>query len=82
MTSLYDDLAARIDADPRLTKMKGARFDLTLLLFNARGSIRELWAAAEATVAGTGNEGNPATERLKASVEALRPIFGERNAYG
>ena len=43
MNSLFDDLSEKLKKDPRLTKRGGARFDISLLLFNARDSLRELW---------------------------------------
>ncbi len=78
MSSLYDDLSKKLEEDPRLTKRGGARFDLTLLLFNARESLRELWDAADKEVAKAKREGYPPSEPLAAAVEKLRPIFGER----
>ena len=78
MTSLYDDLSEKLKKDPRLTKKGGARFDLSLLLFNARDSLRELWDAAESQVTKAKREGYPPSELLQAAVEKLRPIFGER----
>jgi hypothetical protein len=47
MSSLYDDLSEKLEKDPRRTKRGGARYDLGLLLFNARDSFRELWEAAD-----------------------------------
>jgi len=77
MTSLFDELSAKLDADSRLTKRGGPRVDLSLLLFNSRGELRELWHAAEASLAdATGPR--PSSARLAGAVEALRPIFGER----
>lgn len=78
MISLYDDLSEKLKKDPRLTKKGGARFDLSLLLFNARDSLRELWEAAESEVTRARSEGHHPPERLEAAVEKLRPIFGER----
>lgn len=75
MTSLYDDLAAKLKEDPRLTKRGGARYDLGLLLFNAGDSLRDLWAAADRYVR-TRDEDTLAA--LSKAVEKLRPIFGER----
>lgn len=77
MTSLYDDLYGKLKKDPRLTKKGGARFDLSLLLFNARDSLRELWEAADIEVTKARSEGHHPSERLEAAVEKLRPIFGE-----
>jgi len=44
MSSLYDELSEKLNKDPRLVKRGGARYDLGLLLFNARDSLRELSA--------------------------------------
>lgn len=74
MPSLYDDLSGKLQKDPGLTKRGGARYDLGLLLFNARDSLRELWKAADSEVTNARSEG----ELLEAAVEKLRPIFGER----
>ena len=79
MSSLYDELAEKLRKDPRLTKRGGARFDLSLLLFNARDSLRELWDTADIEVTKARSEGHPPSERLEAAVEQLRPIFGERS---
>ena len=79
MSSLYDDLSEKLKKDPRLSKRGGARYDLGLLLFNARDSLRELWDAANLEVAAARSEGRPPPETLEAAVEKLRPIFGERS---
>ena len=79
MSSLYDELAEKLRKDPRLTKRGGARFDLSLLLFNARDSLRELWDAADIEVTEVKSEGYHPSELLEAAVEKLRPLFGERN---
>ena len=79
MSSLYDELSEKLKKDPRLTKRGGARFDLSLLLFNARDSLRELWDAANIEVTGAKSEGDQPSELLEAAVEKLRPIFGERS---
>ena len=78
MPSLYDDLSGKLQKDPRLTKRGGARYDLGLLLFNARDSLRELWKAADIEVTKARSEGHHPSELLEAAVEKLRPIFGER----
>jgi hypothetical protein len=78
MSSLYDDLAEKLRKDPRLTKRGGARFDLSLLLFNAREALRDLWAAAEAVVADANRHGQTPPAPLAAAVEKLRPIFGDQ----
>ena len=75
MTSLYDDLSEKLKKDPRLTKRGGARYDLGLLLFNARDSLHELWDAAERYTRSGDAE---ALGELHAAVEKLRPLFGER----
>jgi len=78
MSSLFDELSGKIRKDPRLTKRGGARFDLSLLLFNARDSLKELWEAADSEVAVAKDGGHQPSESLKAAVEKLRPLFGER----
>ena len=78
MSSLYDDLCEKLKKDPRLTKRGGARYDLSLLLFNARDSLRELWEAADIEVTQAKSQGHHPSEPLEAAVENLRPIFGER----
>ena len=78
MSSLYDDLCEKLKKDPRLTKRGGPRFDISLLLFNARDSLRELWEAADTDLTEARREGHHPSERLEAAVEKLRPIFGEK----
>jgi hypothetical protein len=78
MSSLYDDLSEKLKKDPRRTKMGGARYDLGLLLFNARDSLRELWDAADIEVTQARNKGYQQPGLLEAAVDNLRPIFGER----
>ncbi len=79
MTSLYDDLSEKLKKDPRLTKRGGARYDLGLLLFNARDSLHELWEAADRYVRSRDAE---AFGDLHDAVEKLRPLFGERSEPG
>lgn len=79
MSSLYDELCEKLKKDPRLTKRGGARYDLSLLLFNDRDSLRELWAAADIEVTTAMSEGHHPSDPLEAAVEKLRPIFGERS---
>lgn len=75
MPSLYEELIAKLARDPRLTRRGGPRFDLSLLLFNAREAIAALWQSAHDYTA----TGDPAARaRLLAAIEALRPIFGPR----
>ena len=76
MSSLYDDLSEKLQKDPRLTKRGGARYDIGLLLFNARDSLRQLWAAADRYVRFRDAE---ALSDLHDAVEKLRPLFGERS---
>lgn len=76
MSSLFDDLSGKLEKDPSRMKRGGPRYDLGLLLFNARDSIRDLWLAAEHDSC---DEGRSPSERLVKAVEALRPIFGEQN---
>jgi hypothetical protein len=78
MSSLYDELSDKLKKDPRRTRMGGARYDLGLLLFNARDSLRELWQAADAEVSNAGCEVHGPCSPLEAAVEKLRPIFGEK----
>jgi hypothetical protein len=78
VSSLYDDLSGKLGPDPRVSSRSVAKFDLTLLLFNARASVNELWAAADDVLAAQRDAGGPATARLAAAVETLRPIFGDR----
>lgn len=78
MNSLYDELAEKVKREPRISKPTVARFDLTLLLFNAGDDLRELWLAAAAELAAARQEGRASPPRLEAAVEKLRPIFGER----
>ncbi len=79
MNSLYDELAEKVKKEPRVSKPTVARFDLTLLLFNAGDALRELWLAADLDIAEASREGRAPSERLAAAVETLRPIFGARN---
>lgn len=76
MKSLYDDLTEKLARDPRLTKRGGPRVELSLLLFNHRESLHDIWVAAERCVRTGGGEG---MDDLRAAVDKLHPIFGERN---
>ena len=76
MSSLYDELSQKLQKDPRLTKRGGARYDLGLLLFNARDSLHELWEAADRYIRSRDTE---ASSDLHDAVEKLRPLFGERS---
>lgn len=75
MSSLYDEVSRKLDQDPRLTKRGGARFDMSMLLFNHREYIRELWLAADEHLAAC-NDKSDATG-LREAVEKLRIIFGD-----
>ncbi len=79
MSSLYDELSERWKQDPRLTKRGGARFDLGLLLFNAGDALRDLWTAADRC---TRSRDEESLGDLRAAVEKLRPLFGERSKNG
>jgi len=75
MKSVFDELIDKIEKDPRLTKRGGARADLGLLLFADREAIGALWRAAD----GCARLGDEASRgELRAAVERLRPLFGER----
>ena len=76
MSSLYDDLIEKLKKDPRLTKKSGARFDLSLLLFNARDSLSGLWEASDRYIRSRDTE---ALDNLHDAIEKLRPLFGERS---
>lgn len=79
ISSLYDELSGKLKKDPRISKRGGARYDLGLLLFNARDSLRELWEAADIEVTGARSAGRRPSEPLEAAVEKLRPLFGQRS---
>jgi len=78
MPSLFDELTEKLRKDPRLTKRGGPRVDLSLLLFNAREALRELWLAADREVVEAKSAGRAPPAALAAAVEQLRPIFGDR----
>jgi hypothetical protein len=75
MPSLYDELNEKLKQDPRLTKRGGARYDLGMMLFDEREALHELWLAAERSGRGGGAD---TLADLRAAVETLRPLFGER----
>lgn len=77
MTSLYDELSARLEKDPSLTRRGGPRYDLGLLLFDFRDPMRELWHAADGEITRAIDEGRRPPASLAAAVEGLRPLFGE-----
>jgi hypothetical protein len=75
MISIFDELSDKIGQNGGRGSRDGARRDLGLLLFAERDSIRELWKAAERCASILGAE---ASLDLRAAVESLRPLFGER----
>ena len=77
MSSLYEDLTEKLAKDPRLTKRGGPRVDLSLLLFNARESLNELWKAADRY---DRSRDDQALGDLRRAVDTLRVLFGERSA--
>lgn len=74
MRSLYDDLSEKLKQDPRLTKRGGARFDMSLLLFNFRDDLHGLWLAADRYLQSRSEDD---LDHLHSAVERLRPVFGE-----
>ena len=76
MGRFWGGVTEKLKQDPRLTKRGGARFDMSLLLFNSRENPHELWLAADRYLRsrGDGDLGD-----LHSAVEKLRPIFGERD---
>src|SRR2546425_317776 len=70
MSSLFDDLSERLMRDPRLTKKGGPRFDISLLLFNARDSVRVLWLLRLALVRGDALGAGEAAETLSGRDQA------------
>lgn len=67
VTSLYETLAEKLRREGGGGRLGGARADISILLFNYREAIQELWLAADA-----GDR-----ERTAKALEALRPLFGE-----
>ncbi len=67
MTSLYENLAQKLKREGGGGRLGGARADISVLLFNYREAIHQLWLAAD--------QGDD--DRLTQAVEALRPLFGE-----
>lgn len=67
MTSLYENLAEKLKREGTGSRLGGARADISILLFNHREAIQELWLAAD--------EGK--SDRLAEAVDSLRPLFGE-----
>jgi hypothetical protein len=75
MPSLYDELSDKLKKDPRLTKNLIPRTDISLLLFNFRDDLRDLWIAADRSLDSQDSE---ADGELRGAVEKLRPLFGDR----
>lgn len=69
--SLFDELLEKASRESA-TSRGGARTDIGMLLFSRRAEIAALWKAAEAA------GGIAEDAKLRAAVEALRPLFGER----
>jgi hypothetical protein len=81
MSSLYDELAEKVKREPRVSKPTVARFDLTLLLFNAGDSLRELWAAAEAeTQRGPASRARPVAASGSRRGEVAADLWGAGRA--
>ena len=76
MKSLYEEVSEKLAKDPRLTKRGGARFDMSLLLFNSRDAINELWITADRYI--QSRDGDDVRD-LRNAVEKLRLVFGERS---
>ena len=71
MISLYEELSAKVGECAPRARRDGARRDLGLLLFAEREAIYALWKEAELL-----SSESPAG--LRACVEKLKPLFGER----
>ncbi len=78
MRSLYDQLSDRLAAEPSHTRRNGPRQDIGMLLFAQRDDIAALWKAAEASLLSDAEAGGEVDDGLRAAVERLRPLFGER----
>ncbi len=74
MISIFDELSGKIGRNASRGSRDGARRDLGILLFSQREDILGLWKAADRCA---GGEAEAAGE-LRAAVESLRPLFGER----
>jgi hypothetical protein len=75
LISVYDELSAKIELGGARGPRDGARRDLGLVVFAERDALRDLWKAAEASAR---SPGAAVSEELRAAVERLRPLFGER----
>jgi len=71
MTSIYENLAQKLKHEGGGGRLGGARADISVLLFNHREAIHELWLASDEVAAQPGR-----SDRLQEAVEALRPLFG------
>ena len=74
MVSIYEELSGKIEMNASRGSRDGARRDLGILLFSQREDLRELWRAAERSAGGEA----AASGEVRAAVEKLRPLFGER----
>ncbi len=77
MSSLYDELSAKVEAEQAKKKRGVPTFDLTLLMFKSRESIHRLWHAADGYLAADDDE---TRAQLQRAVDEMRPIFGERDS--
>lgn len=75
MRSLFDELSGKIGPDTARNLRDGARRDLGILLFSKRDELAGLWKAADRFLGLPGTEAPP---DLRAAVDMLRPLFGER----
>ncbi|MBN1154590.1 hypothetical protein JXB12_06660 [candidate division KSB1 bacterium] len=78
MISLFEELSAKLIKNPRLSSRSGARYDMILLLFNARDAIYELWKSADRYLQTSDAD---ALAHIQENVEKLRSIFGARKEY-
>lgn len=84
MKSLFDELIDRLAENPSLTRRGGPRQDIGILLFSERDSINALWKAADTSLRiprdmpGLDDSLDESVGALRAAVEKLRPLFGER----
>lgn len=79
MSSLYDELSAKVEAEQARKKRGVPTFDLTLLMFNSRESLHRLWHAADENLR---TDDEAARAELQGAVDELRPIFGDRDNSG
>jgi hypothetical protein len=75
--SLFDELDAKVRAEPSLRKHNLARVDMSMLMFSARSDVRALWQAASDDVKRARDEGREPSKELVDAVAKLKPIFGQ-----